>query len=119
MNLFQYFFFIFIGKAQHNDWFDSQPSTSSSSSSDDDTILNPAKIVEKDSKTTEKVSNFFEKGSKANYDSIETSSTSEEEEDISLQLQLLNQFPICDRFNKNAQIAKGSDFVVQIFSQFS
>ena len=106
----QYLFFISIGKAQHNDWFDSQPSTSSSSSSDNETILNPAKIVEKDSKTIEKVSKIVKKGSKANYDSIETSSTSEEEENISLQLQLLNQFPICDRFNKNAQIAKGSDF---------
>ena len=101
--MFQYFFFISIGKAQHNDWFDSQPSTSSSSSLDDEIILNPAKIIEKNSKKVEK-------GSKTNYDSIETSSTSEEEEDISLRLQLLNQFPICDRFNKNAQIAKGSDF---------
>ena len=110
-----YSLFISIGKAQHNDWFDSQPSTSSSYSSDDET-LNPAKIVEKDSKTIEKVSKIVEKGSKTNYDSIETSSTSEEEEDISLKLQLLNQFPICDRFNKNAQIAKGSDFVFQIFS---
>ena len=59
------------------------------------------KIVEKDSKVVEE----------NNYDSIETSSTSEEEEDTSLQLQLLNQFPICDRFNKNDKIAKGSDFV--------
>ena len=56
-------------------------------------------------------SKIVEKGSKTNYDSIETSSTSEEEEDISLQLQLLNQYPICDRFNKNAPIAKGSNFV--------
>ena len=100
---------ISIGKVRHNDWFDSQPSTSSSSSSDEETILNPSKIIEKDSKIVEK----------NNYDSIETSSTSEEEEDISLKLQLLNQFPICDRFNKNAQIAKGSDFVFQIFSQCS
>ena len=97
-------FCISIGKAQHNDWFDSQLSTSSSSSSDNETILNPAKIVEKDSK-------IVEKGSKTNYDSIETSSTSEEEENTSLQLQLLNQFPICDRFNKSAQIAKGLDFM--------
>ena len=106
-----YSLFISIGKAQHNDWFDSQPSTSSSYSSDDET-LNPAKIVEK-------VSKIVEKGSKTNYDSIETSSTSEEEEDISLKLQLLNQFPICDRFNKNDQIAKGSAFMFQIFSQSS
>ena len=57
------------------------------------------------------LSKILEKGSKINYDSIETSSTSEDEEDISLQLQLLNQYPICDRFNKNAPIAKGSNFV--------
>ena len=110
-HIFNIYFSFSIGKAQHNDWFDSQPSTSSSTSSDDETILNQAKIVEKDSKTIEKVSKIVEKGSKTSYDSIETSSTSEEEENISLQLQLLNQFPICDRFNKNDQIAKGLDFV--------
>ena len=99
-------FFISIGKAQHNDWFDPQLSTSSSSSSDNETILNPAKITKKDPKTIGKVLKI-DYDSKIEYDSTETSSTSEEGEDTSLQLQLLNQFPICDRFNKNAQIAKG------------